>query len=73
MHASANSDLGARAVVYGLALAWCFFGVAIISDTFMVAIEGMTLTTAGAPRTALSVSCCVAADAMETSPDARSD
>ena len=30
------------AVVYGLALAWCFFGVAIISDTFMEAIEVIT-------------------------------
>eukprot|EP00892_Ulva_mutabilis_P009649 jgi/Ulvmu1/7056/UM033_0116.1 len=30
------------ALVYGLALVWCFFGVAIISDIFMSAIEVIT-------------------------------
>jgi uncharacterized membrane protein len=30
------------AVTYGLTLAWAFFGVAIISDTFMAAIEVIT-------------------------------
>lgn len=31
-----------HAVIYGLALAWCFFGVAIISDIFMSSIEQIT-------------------------------
>lgn len=30
------------AVVYGLTLVWSFFGIAIISDTFMSAIEVIT-------------------------------
>jgi solute carrier family 8 (sodium/calcium exchanger) len=30
------------AVVYGFALAWCFFGIAIISDTIMEVFEGIT-------------------------------
>lgn len=30
------------AVAYGLTLAWAFFGVAIISDIFMAAIEVIT-------------------------------
>lgn len=34
--------ISACAVVYGLALAWCFFGVAIISDIFMESIEEIT-------------------------------
>jgi Sodium/calcium exchanger protein len=31
-----------NAVVYGTALAWCFFGVALISDIFMQSIEQIT-------------------------------
>eukprot|EP00892_Ulva_mutabilis_P009646 jgi/Ulvmu1/7053/UM033_0113.1 len=30
------------AIVYGLALVWCFFGIAIISDIFMSSIEVIT-------------------------------
>lgn len=33
------------AITYGLALLWLFFGIAIISDTFMVAIEVITSKT----------------------------
>lgn len=36
---------GARAFLYIIALLWCFFGVAIIADVFMCAIERITSAT----------------------------
>lgn len=35
-------ELSSVAVVYFLTLAWLFFGVAILSDAFMAAVENMT-------------------------------
>jgi len=36
---------GLLAVAYGLFLGWLFFGIAIIADIFMEAIEVITSTT----------------------------
>lgn len=43
-HEQAGDD-GVRAVMYFLALGWCFVGVALVSDVFMAAIEVITSKT----------------------------